>query len=84
MLIKNSLSSLNVAVNTKLKTLIVNTNQLSSLNVAANTELATLFVHENSSLTCIRADASQLAGGDNEITTVNKEPTRQTLSVTCP
>ena len=78
----NSLSSLDISANIALTELLVHGNSFSILDVSANTALTNLFVYNNSSLTCIRADASQLSGGSNRINTVGKDD-KQTLSGSC-
>ena len=79
----NPLSSLNVSTNTALTGLYVANNLLSSLDISTNTALTYLRVSSNSSLTCIRVDASQLAGGSNNIIPNLSKDYTQTLSVSC-
>ena len=81
----NSLTSLNVFTNTALRLLFVDNNSLTSFDVSTNTALNTLWIINNPSLTCVRADASQLAGGSNFLGTsfLNKDAT-QILYTFCP
>ena len=78
----NSLSSLDLIANTALYRLQVQDNSLNSLDVSQNTALRLLWIHGNSSLTCLRMNASQLRGR-NTLLLISKERT-QTLSTTCP
>ena len=82
----NSLTSLNVFTNTALTGLFVDNNSLRSLDISANTALNNLWIRNNSSLTCVRVDASQLAGGSNFLLGppfINKDAT-QILYTFCP
>ena len=78
----NSLTSF-VPNNTALTYLSVFNNLLSSLDISTNTALTYLRVFSNSSLTCIRVDASQLAGGSNIILNLNKD-VMPIFSESCP
>ena len=81
----NSLTSIDISANTALTKLDVTNNSLTSLDISANTALTeSLFiVYNNPLLSCIRADASQLAGGDNAFNFTQRDGAH-TLMVSCP